>query len=163
MAGTKDRNETPAERADRNWDDLLQELRVVQTGVQLQAGFLMTLPFQQRFATITATQRTAYLVAFGLAILATALLIAPVAVHRTLFRKHRKDILVTVGARLARSGLAALALSFTAAIFLIFDLTMGRPAAIIAVIGAVVIFGSLWVVLPVALKRQLPQAPSQTQ
>lgn len=75
-----DRRETPTERLDRNGDELLQELRVTQTDVQLLAGFLLTVPFQQRFATITDSQRMAYLVALGAAIW----LVIPLVVRRRL-------------------------------------------------------------------------------
>lgn len=79
------RGETFEERLDRNWSELLQELRVVQTGVQFLTGFLLTLPFQQRFASLTGGQRVGYLRAVGLSIGSTATLIAPVALHRMLF------------------------------------------------------------------------------
>ena len=74
---TGDRHETETEGLDRNWNELLQELRVTQTGVQILAGFLLTLPFQQRFSALEDEQRTAYLVSLSSAVLATALLVAP--------------------------------------------------------------------------------------
>jgi hypothetical protein len=73
------RDETPQERADRKWGDLLQELRVMQTGVQLLAGFLLTLPFQQRFDDLDEFQRDFYLVLVVLAGVTTALVLTPVA------------------------------------------------------------------------------------
>jgi hypothetical protein len=75
------RGETPVERLDRNWGDLLQELRVVQTGVQLLTGFLLTLPFQSRFSDLGPFQQDVYLTTVALAVAATGFLIAPVAVH----------------------------------------------------------------------------------
>src|ERR1700712_5741847 len=86
----EERNETPTERLDRNWTDLLQELRVVQTGVQLLTGVLLTLPFQQKFSRLTDGERGIYLFAVAASILATGFLQAPVSVHRALFRKHRR-------------------------------------------------------------------------
>src|SRR5436309_15969109 len=86
----KERNETPTERLDRNWGDLLQELRVVQTGVQLLTGFLLTLPFQQKFSRLDSGARGIYLFAVAASIVATGFLQAPVSVHRALFRKHRR-------------------------------------------------------------------------
>src|SRR3712207_4786869 len=82
------RHETPAERSDRNWNGLLQELRVTQTGVQILTGFLLTLPFQERFEDLDGYQRTLYLVLVLLAILTTGLITAPVSLHRILFGKR---------------------------------------------------------------------------
>src|ERR1700758_3978433 len=81
------RDETEQERLDRNWNNLLQELRVVQTGVQLLTGFLLTLPFQQRFTVLSHTMQMVYLVTVGCSVGATVLLITPVGIHRLLFRR----------------------------------------------------------------------------
>ena len=81
------RSETETERLDRNWGDLLQELRVVQTGVQLLTGLLLTVPFQARFGDLTDFQRVIYLATVSVSVTSTALLIAPVALHRLLFRR----------------------------------------------------------------------------
>src|ERR1700756_3552122 len=99
-----ERGETEIERLDRNWNNLLQELRVVQTGVQLLTGFLLTLPFQQRFTALGRAERVDYLLAVALAAASTALLIAPVALHRLLFRQHARRGLVSVAHRLALLG-----------------------------------------------------------
>ena len=96
MNAQDERHETPAERFDRNWDELLQELRVTQTGVQLLTAFLLSLPLQQRFPDLAAYQHALYLGAVALSVSATGLLVAPVAVHRALFRHHAKGRLVTV-------------------------------------------------------------------
>src|ERR1700712_936434 len=104
-----ERHETPAERSDRNWAEMLQELRVAQTGVQLLTAFLLSLPFQQRFATITTNQKVVYLVVVLLSVSATGVLIAPVAVPRAVFRRNEKARLVDFAARLAAIGLALLA------------------------------------------------------
>src|SRR3954467_14665897 len=100
----QERDETPTERLDRNWNDLLQELRVVQTGVQLLTGFLLTLPFQQRFASLNSTERGIYLADVSAAVCSTALLIAPVALHRLLFRQHARAEQVSIAHRLAMAG-----------------------------------------------------------
>jgi hypothetical protein len=153
-----DRHETPTERLDRTWDELLQELRVTQTGVQLLAGFLLTLPFQQRFAEITQQQRIAYLVALGSAILATTLLVAPVSAHRLMFRRHAKAQLVGLADLSARAGLSTLAVSVTSATFLIFDVVVGRGAALTAVTVAVVVFVVNWLVVPLVVRGHLDRA-----
>ena len=86
---TEARSETETERLDRNWASLLQELRVVQTGVQLLTGFLLTLPFQQRFGALNLTMRVTYLATVACSVSSTMLLVAPVGMHRLLFRRHQ--------------------------------------------------------------------------
>ena len=114
------RDETPIERADRNYNELLQELRVAQTGVQILFAFLLTIPFQQRFGEEVGTGlRKEYLVTLLVTAMATALLIAPVTMHRILFRQGLKPQLVTVADRLAKAGLACLACAVLLAVFLI--------------------------------------------
>ena len=99
------RDETDAERYDRNWSELIQELRVAQTGVQVLAGFLLTLPFTHRFFDIGDGHRVVYLVAFSLAVITVGLMTAPVALHRFLFGHHEKDVLVrSVTFRQVRAG-----------------------------------------------------------
>src|ERR1700739_2466486 len=101
-----ERGETEIERLDRNWNSLLQELRVVQTGVQLLTGFLLTLPFQQRFEILGEHMRMVYLATVGFSVGATVLLISPVAIHRLLFRRHRLQVLVSAAQRRGYRGLA---------------------------------------------------------
>ncbi|MGI8675621.1 MAG: DUF6328 family protein [Nocardioidaceae bacterium] len=86
--------ESHEERINRNWDEMLQELRVTQTGVQILTGFLLTLPFQQRFPELDSVQRTAYLMVLAGAVLAVSLMIAPVSYHRLLFRQGAREWLV---------------------------------------------------------------------
>ncbi len=148
------RDETDDERADRNWAELLQELRVTQMGVQILTGFLLTLPFQQRFAELDTAQRNVYLCLVVLSVIATGLLVAPVSLHRMLFRKHLKSRLVTSADRLARVGLVVLALVVTGTVLLIFDVVVGPAAALAAAIGALVLFALLWVALPLELMRR---------
>ena len=154
-----DRHETATERLDRNWGELLQELRVTQTGVQLLAGFLLTLPFQQRFALITDHQRTAYLIALGSAIIATTLLVAPVSAHRLMFRRHAKAQLVRLADASARAGLVMLAISISSATFLIFDV-VGRGLALAATTIAVIVFAVNWLVVPLTLRSHLERQSS---
>ena len=101
----RDRDETEAQRLDRNWSSLLQELRVAQTGVQLLTGFLLTLPFQQRFTQLDDVMRTAYLVTVACSIGATVLLIAPVSMHRLLFRRRRLKTVVSAAHSYAMVGM----------------------------------------------------------
>nr|WP_281181310.1 DUF6328 family protein [Sanguibacter gelidistatuariae] len=149
-----DRHETVTERMDRNWSELLQELRVTQTGTQILTGFLLTVPFQQRFELLDATQRGIYLVLVVLAMLATALLVAPVALHRRLFRKHLKSVLVHDGDLLARAGLLVLALVLIGCTFLLFDVVANQWAATGAAAFVAIALILLWFVAPQVLARR---------
>ena len=143
-----DRDETHAERMDRNWDELMQELRVTQTGVQILSGFLLTLPFQDRFSDLSDVETAIYLIADILEDNATVLIIAPVAYHRLLFRQQEKELLVRAGNRFARSGLLVLAFAVTTVIYLIFDVVLGTTAGIVAFAALFALFLTCWVLLP---------------
>ena len=142
------RRETPTERLDRNWVELLQEMRVVQTGVQLLAGFLLTLPFQSRFEDLDAFQRRVYVVVLMLAVLAIVLFIAPVGYHRALFRRRSKARLVRAGTRFTTAGLGVVAMVVTGAVLLVVDVVLGRTAAAVAAgaVAAAVLVS--WLLLP---------------
>jgi hypothetical protein len=142
------RNETDEERADRKWGDLLQELRVMQTGVQLTAGFLLTLPFQQAFGDLTDGQRRTYLVLVVVAGLTTALVLAPVAVHRRLSGEHAKDQLVRVAHYLAQAALTGVALLVIGITGFIFDVVVDRTIALFVAGGMAVVALLLLVALP---------------
>ncbi len=147
------RNETPTERLDRNWVELLQELRVVQTGVQLLAGFLMTLPFQSRFDTLDTFQRTVYVVVLMLAVTAIVLFVAPVGYHRALFQRRSKARLVRAGTRYAKAGLAAVGLVVAGGVLLVVDVVGGRVAGAVAGGGVAVLVALCWWLLPVLAVR----------
>ena len=140
MAAEKRRikNETEKQRWDRNFSDLLQELRVAQTGVQILFAFLLTLPFSSGFPKTTAFQKDVYLVALMAAAFATAMIIAPVAFHRALFRQGRKPELVKYAHRMASGGIAFMLIAMVSSVLLITDYMLSRWAAIIltAVAGA---------------------------
>ena len=148
-----DRRETFTERMDRNWDELMQELRVTQTGAQILTGFLLTIPFQQRFGDLDAYQQDLYLVLVLLAILATALIVAPVSLHRVLFRKRMKPELVDAGNVLARCGLAVLALSLAGSASFVFDVVLDRTAGVVVGVSALVVLAVSWWVVPQLLAR----------
>src|SRR5680860_1742900 len=148
------RDETDAERYDRNWSDLLQELRVAQTGVQVLAGFLLTLPFSSRFGDIGDVYRTVYLVSFSLAMVTVGLMTAPVALHRFLFGRHEKDVLVHAGDVFAKAGLASMGLTLVTVVMLIFGIVLSDTAGLFAAAVVLVFFVSTWVVLPLSLLRR---------
>jgi hypothetical protein len=148
------RDESSNERADRNWNELLQELRVTQTGTQILTGFLLTIPFQQRFADLDAYQTDLYLVLVVLAVLATALFVTPVSLHRVLFRRRLKPELVTAGSGLARAGLVVLGLVMAGSATLIFDVVLSREAGWAVGISSIVLLAASWWLLPQLLARR---------
>jgi hypothetical protein len=150
------RGETEIERLDRNWNSLLQELRVVQTGVQLLTGFLLTLPFQQRFDVLTGHMRVVYLATVGCSVSATVLLIAPVATHRLLFRRHRLQVLVSAAHRCAYAGLVLLGAALTGMTVIVFAAVAGHTAGVVAGVSAVALFSVFWLVMPLLLRDREP-------
>ncbi|WP_199823433.1 DUF6328 family protein [Streptomyces sp. NRRL WC-3742] len=147
--------ENPAVRADRRLVELLQELRVLQTGVQIVFAFLLGVAFTPRFAELTDTQQDIYVTTLLLTVVASAVLATPVALHRGLYRHPGKARIVTVSARVAQVGLLLLASALTGAVLLVLDVVLGAPLAV-AITGVVaLIFASLWFVLPWAVRRPL--------
>jgi hypothetical protein len=146
-------DESEAERLTRNLNELLQELRVTQTGVQILTGFLLTLPFTTRFPSLDQVQRTSYLAVLCGSVLATGLIIAPVAFHRVLFRHGQRPWLVEAANWAARAGLVALALTTSGVVWLVFDLVTNRTLATVAGVLSLVFFGTLWAVVPLRAPR----------
>lgn len=142
------RDETENERLDRNWGELLQELRVLETGTQILTGFLLTVAFQQRFSQLSQGQVTLYLVLVSLSAIATMLVLAPVSLHRTLFRQGKKGVLVTWTNRLLRISLGVVALTVVGVVVLLFDVATDLGVAIGAGVVAAVALGALWFALP---------------
>ena len=130
--GSTGRNETREEQLDRNWAELLQELRVLQTGVQILAGFLLTLPFQERFERLDDFQVTLYLVNVVIATLTTAFILLPVSVHRRLFRQRLKETLVSSADTITKIALAGVGMLSIGTASLVFDVTAGRSAGLTA-------------------------------
>ncbi|ORM37642.1 DUF6328 family protein [Williamsia sp. 1135] len=144
----RERNETPTQRLDRNWSGLLQELRVVQTGVQLLTGFLLTVPFQDRFYVQDNIFQSIYLVTVSASVGATILLLAPASMHRILFRRHRLKTLIEASQRCALGGLVLLGIALTGVMMLVFELVIGRTAGWVAGAVTVVLFGAFWFAIP---------------
>lgn len=142
------RNESEAARLDRNFNELLQELRVGQTGVQILFAFLLSIAFQQRFTTLSDAQRDVYLATLVAAAFAAVLLIAPVSMHRIVFRQHRMEELVTWTSRLAMAGLGCLALAVLGAVALIVDVVAGLLPAVVIAVAVAVVCGTFWYGLP---------------
>ena len=142
------RDETPEERADRNWNELLQELRVSQTGVQVLAGFLVTLPFQSRFEELDSFQRAWYVGLLALAFATVAVMLAPVAIHRRVFQSDAKPELVQAGHRLTSVALVMIAALMGGIFFLVVDMVYDRTAAAAGAVGSVGVLTGLLLVLP---------------
>lgn len=132
----------------RNWDELLQEIRVTQTGVQILTGFLLTVPFSPRFGDLTSFQKGLYLAVLFGSVLTTGLVVAPVAFHRMLFRRRRRELLVESGQRLAVAGLALLGLTVSGVVTLVVDVVVGARESFVAGGVVLVVLAFLWAVLP---------------
>ncbi len=153
-----ERNETRLERADRNFNELLQELRVTQTGIQILFAFLLTLAFTPRFPSLDTVQRTTYVVTLLLSVLAAALFTAPAALHRRLFQLGAKPQIVHVSSRLAQTGLAVLALALSGSVLLVVDVAVNRTEGIAAGVTTLLLCTGLWEVMPYLVKRSVEKA-----
>lgn len=146
--------ETPAERSDRTFADLLQELRVTQTGVQILFAFLLILAFQGRFTELDRLGVIVYAVTVVFCVSAAIFLIAPVALHRAMFGLGRKAEMVRVSAREARTGLALLGVAIVGATLLSLDMALPRWLALVIVGGIALMLVTIWYVVPARRARR---------
>jgi O-antigen/teichoic acid export membrane protein len=151
--------EDPIHRLDRQWSELLQEIRVTQTGVQLLTGFLLTLPFQQRFTALGDAQQDIYLADVVLALAAITLLVAPVLIHRLLFRRHQRARTIGWAHRCALAGAACFGTALVGVATLTFDMVAGTTAA--AITGCLVALAvtGLWLLAPWHVHRRTREDP----
>ena len=147
------RDESEADRLDRNLGELLQELRVAGLGVQVLFGFLLSLPFTTRFAQLSPGQRNLYLGTIVLAAVATALLLGPVAYHRLVFRQGQKERLVRAANIMAIAGLATVGLAVSAAVLLVTGYVSSGLTAGLITAFVTCMFAGLWFVFPLARRR----------
>ena len=147
------RDESEAERNDRNLAELLQELRVAGLGVQVLFGFLLSLPFTTRFTRLNQGQRDLYLACLVLAAVATALLLGPVAYHRLVFRRGQKESLVRSASVMAILGLATVGLAVSAAVLLVTGFVASGFAAALITAFVFCVFAVLWFAYPLARRR----------
>jgi hypothetical protein len=151
--------ETERERIDRNWNELLQELRVAQTGVQILTAFLLTLPFQPAFKDLSDTRTYVYVGVLLSAMLSMLFLLSPVALHRALFHRGVRPWLVEAANLFSRGGLALLVAANVGAVWLVLDVVLGVTAASVtaAILAGLTTIG--WLVLPAwVLKERGTQA-----
>ncbi len=146
--------EDSLEELDRNWLELLQELRVAEAGVQILFAFLLSLPFTQRWTQVSHFGHVIYVVALLLSAVASALLIGPVAYHRLTFRRHARARLVRTANAMALGGLAALALAICSAVLLVIDVVAGPLATVLIGVGIGAVFVVLWLVVPLAGRHE---------
>lgn len=149
------REESEAERLDRNLNELLQELRVALPGVQVLFAFLLTIPFAQRFGELTTAQERIYLGILLATTISAVLLIAPSAYHRINFRKQQKGSLVFVSNVLAIVGLGFLALAMTGVVLLVTDFLFATPVTIVCTAFAAIMFALFWYALPLRRRFSL--------
>jgi hypothetical protein len=153
LARQDPRQETGAQRDDRNFLELIQELRVVGLGVQVLFGFLLSLPFTVKFSALNQGQRDLYVASVTLAAIATILLLGPVAYHRLVFREGMKESLVRYANAMAIFGLAAVAGAVLTAVFLVIGYVAGTlPGALITALAGVML-AALWFALPLSRRQ----------
>lgn len=148
------RGESRNQRLDRNWQEMLQELRVMQTGIQILTGFLLTLPFQSRFGDLDGLQITVYLCLVCVSALITAMVLSAVNLHRVLFGLRVKDTLVRHTSWLIRITIVLVGLVLAGTAGLVFDIVVDRTAGVIVAAALLAVVAVLWVVYPLAVRRR---------
>ena len=148
MSPSDGRDESRDEQLDRNWGELLQELRITQTGLQLLSGFLLTLPFTQVFAQLDDAQQGLYLALVAIAGIALGLNMTPIMLHRRVFGDHVKDRVVEVGHVMSQVVIAGVALLVTGTATLIFSVVISWTAGLVAGVALLSVLVALLVVLP---------------
>lgn len=144
--------EDDSERLNRNFGELLQELRVAQTGTQILLAFLLTIAFSTSFKDLSDLDVHIYTAAVCLAAIAMALLVAPVATHRMVFRRQLKEELVVVSHWMTASGLFVLLFAVSASVLLVLRVAMGETVGGWLSAGVVVIFVCTWGVMPAVMR-----------
>jgi hypothetical protein len=151
---SKRRDESEDEKADRRYNELLQELRVAQTGVQFLFAFLLGLAFTQRFETITTAEHRLYVATLLVSSAASALLIGPVPLHRILFRRGLKPRLVLAADAMARAGLLCLMLGINGAVLLILSVVLDGAIVGVLTAASLAVFLLVWVVVPWTVRER---------
>jgi len=148
------RQETRNERADRNWNEVLQELRVMQTGTQILTGFLLALAFQPAFADLSGPQRTFYLVLVVLSALCSAIALAPVALHRLLFRHRAKPTVVAYGHAALITSLVIVSVLLVGVVAFVFEIVLGSSASWASGIALAAVIVALWLIVPIGVRTR---------
>jgi hypothetical protein len=149
----KDLKDESAKALHRRWGELLQELRVAQTGVQILAGFLLMVPFSQGFADITDERKRAYVAVLLGAVAATVLLLSPVALHRALFERGQRPWIIVAAHYLSLAGLLLLGATNVGAIWFVSDYVLGETTGVVLACVLLGLIVSIWVILPMTIRR----------
>jgi hypothetical protein len=155
------RNESAAERADRNWNEVLQELRVMQTGTQILTGFLLALAFQPAFSDLSDGQRVVYLSLVVLSALSSIVALAPVALHRVLFQQRAKPQVVAYGHAALVTALVTVSVLLVGVVGFVFDVVLDSASALIAVTALTLLIVALWIAAPLSIRSRLSRDRSQ--
>lgn len=147
-------DETEKERVDRELIELLNEVRIALPGVQVLFAFLLILPFQGAFSKTSDLDRGIYIIALLFSAVAAALFIAPSAYHRLNFRRNIKEEMLFDSNKLIVAGLVSTAIGISCSVYLVIDVVQGGIAATIATIAAVLLYGVLWLALPLARRGE---------
>lgn len=145
-------DESEAKRLDRNYSEILQELRVSEAGVQILFAFLLALAFTPRFARVTTFERDVYFASLLLSAAAGGLLMAPAAMHRIMFRRGLKDVLVDLASKMALGGVTALGFAVSGSVLLVSDVLFGHTVAWVTTVGVALWLGFLWYLLPLRIR-----------
>lgn len=140
--------ESSQERLARNLNELLQELRVSQAGVQILFGFLLAIAFSDRYHEVDQIVRIIHVFTVLFAAASVALLTAPAAWHRLLFRRGQREWIVEQASRVAIAGLVCLSLAMIGAVFLLSEVIIGGWLALILGLVALTGFAFLWFLFP---------------
>ncbi len=147
-------DEDSGERLDRHWNELLQELRLAQTGTQILFAFLLSIGFQSQFQAADQFTHHVYAGTLIASALAVALFLAPVSFHRIVHRQGIRDRLITVTDRLTQLGLAFLVAAIEGGVLIALDVVLPRPVALGIVAGILVWFAVFWLLIPLLVRRE---------
>jgi membrane-bound acyltransferase YfiQ involved in biofilm formation len=150
----QDRSEDEQERLNRQMMELLNELRVAMPGVQVLFGFLLTVPFQQRFQRVNDFQETVYFATLIASAVATAFLIAPSAYHRLMLEQHDKPNIIHIGSAQMVVGLCALAVAMNGAVLLVTDVLFETGTVVVTLVLLAGLYVSLWFLFPLVRRVQ---------
>jgi len=150
-----DSTETEQDRINRNWSEILQELRVIQAGSQIITGFLLAAAFQPRFEDLDPVALIIYVSLLAVATATTIIGLTPVLLHRRLFRMGAKASLVRLGSRLSTFALIGVGVTLAGIVLLIVDLVWGLAIGLVAAIATLVLIAGLWIALPATLHRRV--------
>lgn len=151
---TLEPQEPERERLNRRWNEILQETRVAQTGVQILFGFLLSVAFTAHFHQLDTFDHVVYVITVILGASATGALIAPVSIHRLLSGQRMKDHIVRVAGRLMVFGMVLLALTIGGTLLLLLHVVVPSLLAELLVGGVMLWFALCWYGLPVWLRRR---------